>query len=89
MSNLSTIQKFYTMLLRQQKTSFYQLSTHRNVFPGNQPLLIRLPIQNTIASQECETADDYINSMIQSKITTIKSHSDPDYAPMPKPIRND
>ena len=43
----------------------------------------------TIASQECKTADDYINSMIQSKITIIKTHSDPDYAPMPKPIRND
>ena len=43
---------------------------------------------NSIASHDYNQADDYINSMSQFKTSTIKSHSDPDYAPLLKPIRN-
>ena len=43
----------------------------------------------TIASHEYDNTDDCINSMTQNKSTTIKSHSNEYYAPLPEPFRND
>ena len=47
-----------------------------------------LPVFETITSKDYDEADDYINSMSQFNATTIKSHSEPNYAPLLKPIRN-
>ena len=47
-----------------------------------------LPVFETNASKDYDDANDYINSMSQFNTTTIKSHSIPDYAPVPMPIRS-
>ena len=50
---------------------------------------VELPSSQEItANQKAESADDYILSMSQSKITTIKSHLIKDYAQVLTPIKS-